>query len=186
MRWIALAILTYLLTLLQTSLIGIVSFHVPKVGLVRPELLAVVAVYCALHVRGVLDAMLAGWVLGLALDLTSGAAWPASTAVGPMSLAYALVAGGVYKVRGAVFREKVVTQCVMTLVFCIVAHWVWIVLQWVLALRHMTGGGVALMGVQAAMLAAYTAAVAPLGHVVLKACRRWLIVSPAGAMGRRR
>lgn len=186
MRWIALAILTYLLVLLQTSLIDVVAFHVPEIGLVRPELLAIVVVFCALHVRSALDAMLAGWGLGLTLDLTTGAGSVMSTAVGPMSLAYALAAGVVYKVRGAVFREKAVTQCVMTMVFCIMAHWLWITMQWTLAFRGMTVAGFALMLVQAAMLSVYTAAIAPVGHVGLRACRRWLLVGPAGRMDRRR
>ena len=186
MRWIALAILTYVLMLLQTSLVDIIAIRVPKVGLVRPELLAIVVVYAALHVRSVLDAMLAGWGLGLALDITSGAGSAVSTAVGPMSLAYALAAGVIYKLREAVFREKAVTQCVMALLFCTLAHWMWILMQWALACRDTAGWGIALMFVQALLLAAYTAAITPLVHLGLKACRSWIIASPAGARRGRR
>ena len=185
MRWIALAILTYLLTLLQTSLMDIITIRVPRVGLVRPELLAIVVVYAALHVRSILDAMLAGWALGLTLDITSGAGSAISTAVGPMSLAYALAAGGIYKARSAVFRDKAVTQCAMTMVFCVSAHWMWIMMQWPLALGNTTGTGIVLMLVQAMLLAAYTAAIAPALAPGLKACRRWLIASPAHLRGQR-
>jgi len=185
MRWIALAILTYVLTLLQTSLVDVITFRVPGVGLVRPELLAVVVVYSALHVGSILDAMLAGWALGLALDVTTGAGSGVSTAVGPMSLAYALGAGGIYKIRGAVFRDKVVTQCTMTLVFCISAHGMWILMQWRLAFGDTAGTGIVLMLVQAVLLAAYTAAIAPALALGLKAGRRWLIASPAGPRRRR-
>ena len=186
MRWIFLAILTYLLTLLQTTLVDIISFRVPGVGLVRPELLAIVVVYSALNVRNALDAMLTGWALGLVLDITAGAGSGISTAVGPMSLAYALAAGGVYRIRNAVFREKAVTQFVMTLVFCIVTHWTWIAAQWALTFRDTGMGVIALMLVQAMILALYTAAIAPPAHLALNACRRWLIATPAGAMDRRR
>ena len=186
MRWIPLIILTYVLTLIQTSLVGIIDVHVPTVGLIRPELLIIVVVFTALHVRSVLDAMLTGWVLGLALDLTTGAGGSISTAVGPMALAYALAGGGIYKIREAVFREKVVTQCVMTVVFCVLAHWAWITAQWLLVFRGTTAKGYLLMLVQATMVGLYTAAVAPVGHLALRAARRWIIASPAGDLRRRR
>lgn len=186
MRWIALAILTYVLTLLQTSLLDVITIRVSGVGLVRPELLAIVVVYAALNVRSALDAMLTGWALGLVLDITTGAGPEISAVVGPMSLAYALAAGGVYRIRGAVFREKAVTRFVMTLVFCIVTHWTWIAAQWALAFRNTAPGGIARMLVQAMLLALYTAAIAPVAHLGLHAFRRSFIASTAGTMDRRR
>ena len=186
MRWIPLIVLTYLLTLAQTSLVGIIDVHVPTVGVIRPELLIIVVVFTALHVRSVLDAMLTGWVLGLALDVTTGAGADASTVVGPMALAYALAGGGIYKIRGAVFREKVVTQCVMTVVFCLLSHWVWITVQWVLVFRGTTAKGYLVMLVQASLVGLYTAALAPAGHLALRSARRWIIASPAGDLRRRR
>jgi len=186
MRWIMLAILTYLLTLLQISLVDIITIRVPGLGLVRPELLAIVVVYAALHVRSILDAVLVGWALGLTLDITTCAGSAVSTAVGPMSLAYALAAGGIYKARAAVFRDKVVTQCVTTMVFCVAAHWMWIMVQWPLAFGDTTGVGIVLMLVQAVLLAVYTAAIAPALVLGLKAGRRWLITSPTGQRRGRR
>jgi len=185
MRWIPLAIVTYVLALGQTTLGGMVDIHVAKIGPVRPDVLAIVAVYVALHVHGMVDAMLAAWVLGLVVDLTTGAGTSDSTVVGPMALAYALAASGVYKVRGAVFRDKVVTQCTMTVVFCIVAHWLWITAQWILAFEGTTAGGYVLMLVQGVLVALYTAALAPVGHFGLRAMRRWIIVAPSGEFGRR-
>ncbi len=186
MRWIPLVILTYVVTLAQTSLVGIIDIDVPTVGVIRPELLIIVVVFAALHVRDAVDAMLTGWVLGLALDVTTGAGASTSTAVGPMALAYALAAGAVYKIRGAVFREKVVTQCVMTVVFCVLAHWAWITAQWLLVFRGTTARGYLLMLVQASLVSLYTAALAPVGHAGLRAARRWIIALPASDLRRRR
>ncbi len=186
MRWVPLAILTYVLALGQTTLGGMIDIHLAKIGPVRPDVLAIVAVYAALNVRSAVDAMLTAWVLGLVVDLTTGAGTSDSTLVGPMALAYALAAGCVYKVRDAVFREKVVTQFTMTVVFCIVAHWLWITAQWMLAFEGTTATGYVLMLVQAVLAGLYTAALAPLVHVGLRAIRRWIIVSPSGELGRRR
>jgi len=186
MRWVPLAILTYVLALGQTTLGGMIDIHLAKIGPVRPDVLAIVAVYLALHVHSVVDTMLAAWALGLVVDLTTGAGTSDSTVVGPMALAYALSAGCVYKIRGAVFREKVITQCTMTVVFCILAHWLWITAQWMLAFEGTTASGYVLMLVQAVLVGLYTAVLAPLVHVGLRAIRRWIIAAPSGEFGRRR
>ena len=186
MRWVPLAILTYVLALGQTTLGGMIEINLTKIGPIRPDVLAIVAVYAALHVYSVVDAMLVAWMLGLVVDLSTGAGTADSTVVGPMALAYALAAGGVYKIRGAVFREKVVTQCAMTVVFCVLAHWLWITAQWTLAFEGTTTGGYVLMLVQAVLAGLYSALLAPVVHVGLHAFRRWIIIMPSGEFGRRR
>ncbi|MCD6364256.1 MAG: hypothetical protein J7M14_00095 [Planctomycetes bacterium] len=185
MHWIMVGIMVYAVTLLQTSLAGIMTVSLPWVGPVRPDLLAVPAVYMALYAHRRADAMLAGWLMGMAIDLTSGAGAGFSTAVGPMSLGYALAAGAIHTVRNVLFRKNVITQCVVTVVFCVMAHGLWLAMQWIIAFRRIADWPTCFaMLLQALGVALYTAAVMPLGRVVLDRCRRRLISSPSGRLGR--
>ena len=59
MRWVPLAILAYLVLLAQTTVGRVLAFDWPAVGTIGPDLLAMVAVYGALHARLRADAMLA-------------------------------------------------------------------------------------------------------------------------------
>ena len=89
MRWVPLAILIYVLVVIQTSLLGVMTLRWAAVGPIRPELGAILAVYLALYARSGTDAMLAAWIMGMAFDLTTGAGPKVSTAIGPMALGYA-------------------------------------------------------------------------------------------------
>ena len=175
MRWVVLAIMVYLITLAQTSLADILTISLPAVGPVRPDLLAMLAVYVALYARDGADAMISAWMMGLAIDLTTGAGAEVSTVVGPMPLAYALVAGVIFKLRDTVFRDSITTQCCMALAFCALAHWFWVTSQWLLAFKQVSFGRYALMLAQVLVTALYTAMLMPAASVVLKQCRGWLI-----------
>lgn len=185
MRWVVLAIMVYLVTLVQTSLATVLTIHLPVVGPLRPDLLAMLAVYVALYAREVTDAMLSAWMMGLAIDLTTGAGAEVSTVVGPMPLAYALAAGLVFRLRDMVFRDSVTTQCVMALVFCSLAHWFWLTAQWLIALKGVSFSRYALMLVQALLAGVYTALLMPVAGAALRRCRRWLI-APASSWRHRR
>ena len=186
MRWVVLAIMVYLITLVQTSLVAALTIHLPGVGSLRPEPLAMLAVFVALYARDVTDAMLSAWIMGLAIDLTTGAgAGVDVTVVGPMPLAYALAAGVIFRLRDMVFRDSFTTQCVMALVFCTLAHWFWLTAQWLIALRDVSLSRYALMLLQALLAAAYTALLMPAAGAALKRCRRWLI-APASSWRHRR
>ena len=94
-------------------------------------------------------------------------------------------AGAVYALREVVFRERLLTQCILVLIFCVFAHGVWITLQWVLALQEAAWRGYLLMWAQAAVVAPYTAVLMPLARVPLGRFERWIISTPA-ERGRRR
>ena len=79
MRWAPFAILGYLVVLGQTTLADSVALSTRSIGVVGPDLMAICALFVALHVRGAVDAMLAAWVLGLAADLTTGGGPSGST-----------------------------------------------------------------------------------------------------------
>lgn len=180
MRWVLLAILIYLLSLVHTSLGGLLTFTVPSLGNVSPDLLAILAVLLAMHAVSAADAMLAAWLMGLVIDLTTGAGAEASTAVGVMSLTYALAAGVIYRLREIVFRDSVMAQCLMVVVFCILAHWLWVTVQWIIALRFMMWSGYGVMLFQATALAFYSAVLTGLLSWPLRRCIRWIIVIPPG------
>jgi len=101
MRWIPLFLLGYLLVLIQTSLGHVLSIQAPPLGVLSVDLLAILAVYVTLHARSALDAALAAWTLGLALDFTSSGGVSASTVIGPMALGYVLAGGLLYRIREA-------------------------------------------------------------------------------------
>ena len=184
MRWVLLAILIYLVVLVQTTLAGVLTFNIGSVGRVGPDLLAILAVYVAMHARGGVDVLLSAWVMGLAIDLTTGAGPVVSTVVGPMALGYVAAAGAIYRLREIVFRDSIVAQCVMAVIFCLIAHGIWVTVQWMLALRSLAWTGYLAMLGQVGLLAVYTAVLMPLGRLGLNRCRRWLI--PAGSKLSRR
>ena len=176
MRWIIFLILSCLALLLQTTLVPVVT--VSLFGLrVGPELLAVFAVFVALHVRECADAMIAGWILGLAVDLTSAGGAATAMVLGPMSIAYALAAGGVFHSRELFFRERRMTQFILALAFCLFSHWLWVTLQ------SLRSGGISWSAygqllIHVLLVSLYTAAVTPLAHIGLARLQRWFITAP--------
>ena len=178
MRWIPLLALTYVVVFVQTSLGTVLSIQVPSLGVLSPDLAAIVAVFIALRARSGLDAAISAWVLGLALDLTSAGGVSASTVIGPMSLTYVLASGMLFRIREAFFRERALTQALLALFFCLIAHWLWVTAQALLGgrLAWRDYGRILL---QAAALAVYTAALTPLGHYFLGLIEKWFIATVA-------
>ncbi|HUS46739.1 MAG TPA: hypothetical protein VNA25_28435 [Phycisphaerae bacterium] len=186
MRWISFLILAYVVLLIQTTLVRLVHFTVASAGTIAPDLLAMVAVFVAMHVRSGADVMLAAWALGLAADLTTGGGPNALPAVGVMPIAYALAAGMVYRLREAFFAERVSTKIVLALLFCLVAHGIWVTVQSLLACRAMTWSAYGQMLVQALGLSAYTAALMAPAHWVLTRLGGLFVAAPAGRARRYR
>jgi rod shape-determining protein MreD len=179
-RWIPLVILIYVAVILQTTVGQMLSFVSP-LGRVAPDLLAIVAVYVALRGARLADVMIAAWALGMSVDLTMGGGPGGAGVVGPMALAYTLAAGLVYKLRDAVYGENFITQGILALVFCLLAHVGWLLGQSILAWSAQGLGG---MLVQAFGSALYTAVVTPAVMAVLKRVRN-LIFQPTGRRQRR-
>lgn len=161
MRWIAFAILLYCVTVAQTTLAPLLALH----G-VWPDFLTIVAVYYVLAAAPA-DAMLACWVVGLAMDLT-GASYQTHANVGICALALGLIAVPLVKARDLTFRDSIWTA----LVFSFTAKLALSLLVGVHML-YVTGTEgrfreVATVGVYSAI---YTAALAPYGHWMLKQLR---------------
>jgi rod shape-determining protein MreD len=180
MRWVFFLILTYVVLLVQTSLIQWISFRAGAAGSVQPDLLALVAVFVAIVARSGLDAMLAAWALGLAVDLTVGGGGTRSSALGVMPVAYALAAWAVYRLREVFFRERASTRILLTLLFCLLAHGLFVTLHTLLSWGQTTWGAYGRVLVQAIFISLYTAALAPLAHWLLDRVEPWLLVSGGG------
>lgn len=185
MRWVPFVILVYVVVLVQTTVGKVLTFQRTAWGAVGPDLAAIVAVYLALHLRDGLDLGIATWTLGLAVDLTTG-----GPAVGPMALAYLLAGALVLQLREAVFRERAAVQMLLALVFCVVAHGLWVTVEslWLAPAQRSWAQYMQTLR-QAFALAAYTAVLMPLGHWALARIERLLIAPQSGrsrgAWGRR-
>ena len=175
MRWVPFAIVAYALIVLQTTFGRFLSFGTDNLGRVGPDLLAIAAVFLAVQAMNVFEVMIAAWVLGLILDLTTGTAG-GMTVVGPMAISYALAAGFVFKVREAVFSDQVLTQVILGFVFCLIAHGAWIFMQSALTWSWSAGGRLL---VQAMALAIYTGLLTPILFRFLYRMRGLLIQLPA-------
>lgn len=180
MKWITFIILTYMVTVLQSTLGGLLTFSWGPVGTMGPDLAAMVAVFVAMNVRSGVDAATTGWVLGLAVDLTTVSAGGGATVVGPMAIAYAIGAAFIFNIREAFYSEKPLGQAVMAGMFCLVAHGIWVTAQAILAFGDISWAGYRQMLAEAIALAIYSAVLMPLGYLVLIRCRKWILSPQAG------
>jgi rod shape-determining protein MreD len=158
MHWIALVILIYVSTALQSAAVPFIA-----VNTIRPDLMVIVAVHYALAAR-TYEALLACWLIGLAIDL-SGISYHGHGNVGLHALALGLIALPIVKMRSFIFRDSVLTQ----LFFTFAAKFV---LDLLVGLHMMHAIGdwsrmreVVVRGMYAAI---YTAVLAPYGNWFLK------------------
>ena len=186
MQWVMFIILTWVLIILQTTVGQILSFETVSLGTIGPDLLASLAVFAVLSVRTATDAMLAACVLGIALDVTTVGAAGSVAVIGPMPIAYALAARVMFEVREAFFRERVGTQMLLTLLFCLVAHGLWVTFQSLFAYGLTTWAEYWRMILQAAAVSAYSGLLAPIMLWLFGKARRWLITAPVGRARRNR
>ena len=181
MRWIPLIILAYATALVQATFSTLIGIDA-GVGRIAPDLLAVLAVFVALWASNLVDALLAAWILGFAVDLISGGGPGVDPPIGPMPIGYVLAAWLTFSLREGLFREKPLPQAMLAIVFVLISHVVWLVLQ---AIRAGSAEGLATMLAQAGGVAVYTALVAPFIHPLLWRVRGLLIITAAPARGRR-
>lgn len=185
MRWVPLAILIYLVILLQTTVLRVLSVTIPSLGPVCPDMMAITAVFLALRAGSGADAMLAAWLLGLMVDLTAPGGPGSGAVVGPMAVAYALAAGGLFKIRDAFFRDSAVTQGILVLVFCALTHSAWVTVQAVVNYHAVTALEYVRTLGQVGVSSAYSAVMAPLGHFLLHSGDRIILMMPASRRRRR-
>lgn len=172
MRWIRFIILTYLVILVQVSLCGLLRIGTP-LGSAQLDLVAIVAVFVVFYARQGVDAMLACWILGLCVDLTTGGGFAQTPVVGPMAISYAVLGGMLWRMREAFFRDRPLTQAFMTGLFCMLSTWLWMTMQ---HLRMGSWQGFGSMFVQAIAVALFTAVLTPLVQFVLSRTVRWVFL----------
>ncbi len=158
MRWISFAVLACVFLILQTSLAG----WVEVLG-VRPDWVLILVLYYALHARGS-DAMLAGWILGMLVDLCG------SERMGLFALTYGLCAASVVRVRGLLFRDHPLSDFLVTCVFALIAQ----LLHVVYRLGYVPGTSAPAAIGEAVLTALYTAAWAPYVQWCLRRADRLL------------
>lgn len=178
MRWIYFLLITYAAVLVQTT-VGQVLWLPTPAGWIAPVFLAAMAVFVAMFVRSRVDALLAAWTLGMATDLTLS-----GSGMGLLALLFLAGAWGVYNLREAFFCERVATQVIMALLFCLFVFETWAVYQ--VLLGDLPGGQFARLALQAAGISVYTAAVTPLICAALRRMQRVLMTFPSGRGRERR
>jgi rod shape-determining protein MreD len=172
MRWISFALFAYAFVLVQATLGQILVFDRLGVGPVGPDLVAILAVFLALHVRNRIDALLGAWALGALIDLTMGGG-----VVGPMAVGYVLGVWLVFALRESIFRERALPQMFLAMVFCFLAHGLWVTAQTLLCETSIGLYGYGAMLQQVFLSAVYTALLMPLGHFLLHFSRGLLLTA---------
>lgn len=160
MKWVSLAVAVMACVVLHTT-VG------PRlaIGPVRPDFLVVLAVFIAMHVRG-LDVIAAGCVLGMIADLQS------IERFGVLAFAYTGAAALAFAFRNHVFRSHPLSHFAMTFfAACGV--------QLVLLLYYVITGGLgverwASQLVGGLMIALYSAVWAPPVHAALLRLAPWV------------
>ena len=181
MRWIPFVILIYVAVLVQVAL-GALPVRFGITGDIAPDITAILAVFFALSLRDPRDAMMAAWSLGLAMDLMLCGMGGAPTVVGPMAIAYTIGSGLIFRVREAFFRERALARALLTLLFCLVVHSLWVTMQTVLGLAWSAWGPAIMKTIG---ISIYTAVIAPLVCMGLQRCGGWFIATPARRLRRR-
>ena len=171
MRWIVFILLAFACVMVQTTLAQIVWIPTPAGGIV-PVLPACVAVFVALFARSGTDAALAGWALGLGVDLTLS-----GPGMGLLSLLFAAAGGVVFHLRQAFFPERAATQVLLGGLFYVLVFELWAV--YMCLLGDFAPAGLKMRALQALGIAAYTAALTPLVCAGLERLERWIFVVPS-------
>lgn len=177
MRWIPFLIAAYVLLGFQVTLGKVLTFSTAMLGQVGPDFAAIFAVFVALNVRTVVDALLAGWVLGMSVDLLAAGGVAGGSCAGIMSLTYMVAAGVLFWIREAFFRDRPLTQAILAVLFCLIAHGLWVGGQ---AARAGDWAAARRMLPQMLCLAAYTGVLTPLVHLPLLHGRRFFLAGAAG------
>ncbi|MEE8168916.1 MAG: rod shape-determining protein MreD [Phycisphaerae bacterium] len=169
MRWALFAVVLYVVVVVQTALVPFI-----EVQSVRPDLLVLLAVYLALAAPTA-EALLAGWIIGFAVDLNSLSFAPASN-VGAFALVYGMTVLVIVQLRRFTFRDHGVTYfmsvfaAALAIHAAVNAHTLYVTGQsdrWIDALAISTG------------TAFYTALISPYAHWVCRRHRAMLGLAPA-------
>jgi rod shape-determining protein MreD len=102
MRWFRFAAITLVVTILQTSLVGVIAFLRPEV---KPDLLVILLVFFAIH-SGPHDAIITSFVIGLAADLSN----PIRGLMGPQIISFGVLGTLLSDVHGVISIRRMPYQ----------------------------------------------------------------------------
>ncbi len=110
MRWLTFALLAVVTICFQTTI-------APRLGAFGcyPDFMLILVVHYTLHARSA-DGLLAGWLLGLLVDLTG------VQGLGLVAVVYGLLALGIWPIRDLVFTKHPLTHFSLTFLTCLVAQ----------------------------------------------------------------
>ena len=128
------------------------------------------------------DKEVGGWGLGFAMDLMLCGMAGVVTAVGPMAIAYTLASAVIFRMREAFFRERALARSLLVLLFCLIAHCLWVSIQTVLVLSWSSWWPAIAKAIGNSI---YTAILAPLVCIGLQQLGGWFITAPARRLRRR-
>ncbi len=172
-------ILVIIAVICQITIGDMFTFSTGGIGRIGPDLLAIVALFVVLHVRESMDAVLAAWMAGMVLDVTAGG----TSSIGPMAIGYAAAAAVLFSLREVFFSQWMVTQGFLAVLFCLIAHGIWVTAQVTLNNGWWAYGT---MLVQMLALAVYTGLITPIVHAGLARIQKWFLIAPARGRLRRR
>jgi len=182
MRWIPTLIAIYLVALVQVSF-GQVWVVQTAWGRCGPDLLLIVALFAALYARTRTEALIGAWIVGTAIDLTTGTGTGGVTVIGPMALALCLCCWCIFAVRDAVYRNHLLPRIVLGVLLCFVAHSLWAVLQCAAANQW---NALQELWIPIGMVSLYTGLVTPLLMLPLVAASPLLLTTPPSKHRQRR
>jgi len=182
MRWVPFAIFSYLFIVLQCSLNRILMIDSLPMGPFGPDLVIILALFIALNVGDLIEGMVAGWILGMLMDLTTSGF---DGRLGLMGIFIALCVWMVHGAREALFRERALPQMLIAGVFVLVAHGLWITLQSIISFGMISWATYGSMLLQVLMTALYTSLLTPLVIVALRPATRWLMELPSSSRSTR-
>ena len=181
MRLIPFMVILGVLAVVQMTFGWAAALSTEVTGQFWPDILAVFAVFIAFKARSATDAMVAAWIVGMLVDVLSGAGFHGSANIGPMAIMYVPAAGMIFKARDTFFTDRMWAQMLLSGAFCVFVHTGWVTLQVILNFDWSAWPSCIL---QALLISLYTALVAPLICLVLTPLSGWLV--QAGGRGRRR
>ncbi len=160
MKWLPFAILALVMLAVQATVGGLLGIALGDGLLLGVDFLAILAVLVGMKTRAGTDALLAGWMLGLLIDLASP-----RMPIGLYALTFSLATSLVYYARGSIFTTNPVSQMLMTFGFVAVAHGA--ARLFIHLVAPPAGSRLGLDLVEALLLAMCSAAAAPLVMGVL-------------------
>ena len=171
MRWIGFFLVALAAAAVQVSLGAILRIRLGGSGLcLAVDFLAILAVAIGLRGPDPAQSALAGWCLGLLIDLST-----TGTPVGLYAVTFAMATGVVAQIRPAVFVENPLTQAILAVVLCLLAHGAARVF---VCLYVRPGGDLGRQLLQTLLVGLCTAVVTPLAMRALRPVTGLIVLQP--------